>query len=733
VFSLVLRSAQKKRKHVIVKYHAAAGKWYAKAVALKWGHLMSDSPEIHRHPAAQSASRPRKGAGISLIVLHSEPRPAAEALAAYAAPDAQAAPHYYIDTAGTITQLVDEQRAARHSGKANWNKRRRDIDQISIGITLEHTPGSPVPPEQLGALQWLIASRTVAADGVVRWEDELPGLSTADGVLTPANLPPPIAEPTTAGPVVLGEEEAPFDEGTICGGVMADGPVVLGEEDMPGMPGPVVLSEDDPAFGARLRSFLQGETYRQRGAGYHADWSFHQYATKNNLGAPLAPSAVQAKQVSFNGKNYGFQPFARDVLFNEIPKWGEVQSLNSALGGAIPPAGSGVARLVLEAGYAASGGALHDNQAFHQRAVREKLGAPLGSGYSAVINGQKIALQVFSCDTLYTPYNMANEAKTNWGDVRRLSDEPPGPMREGLWAETYKISGATYQAGAPFQQLAGSQKLGTPLTGAYSFDFEGHPFTMQVFACDTLYAAQNGEVKRLSGLPVATPSTTPTTPTPPVEQDRVDDPLSDKRHTFNVLPFASWPLLGQPYGYTKFSIKHRGDFYSQTQGRHSGMDFMVPVGTQLLSIGYGLVVGGGDPKNKQQAPFGGCPPMVVLVRYGNVYAVYGHCSQVLVQRGQFVKPGDVLALSGNFNGAHLHFELRPVPAKLLGNRDPGQAAVNSSIAINPVPFFSSEIQNYFAEQYGRLRGTQYDFCCDAFLNQPDTNFGKPVDTRPCTN
>lgn len=701
---------------------------------------MSDSPEIHQQMAAPSASRPRKGAGIALIVLHSIPLPAAEVLAAYGAPGAQAAPHYYIDAAGAITQLVPEERAARHSGKANWNKRRRDIDAISIGATLEHTPGSPVPPAQLAALQWLIAklgaSYGIAADGVQRWEDALPGLSTADGLLTPANLPPPIAEPSDTGPVVLGDEDEIPDEGTICSGMADEGPIVLGDEDDGQMPGPVVLSDDDPAARAQLFSFLLGETYRQRGEGFRSDWSFHQFASKNNLGAPLALSAVKAKQVSFNGKTYGFQPFARDILFNEIPKWDAVQSLNGALSGTIPPAGSGVARLVLEAGYAASGGALHDNQSFHQRAVRDKLGAPLGSGYSTVINGQKVAVQVFSCDTLYTPYNMANEAQTNWGDVRRLSDEPAGPMREGLWTETYKVSGTAYQPGSPFQQLASSQKLGAPLTGVYSVDLQGNPYTMQVFACDTLYAAQDGQVKRMSGLFTggAIAATQATPPPPPVAQDQVDEPLSDKQHTFHVLPFASQPRLGQPYGYTKFAVTQRDKMYIKTQGRHSGMDFMVPVGTQLLSIGYGLVVGAGDPINdKAHAPFGGCPPLVILVRYGNMYAVYGHCSQIIAKRGQFVKPGDLLGLSGQLNGAHLHFELRPVPKQMLGNRDPGQAGLNSGIAVNPVPFFSPEIQNFFAQQYALLRGTSHDFCCDGFLNQAETHFGAPVDTRACTN
>ena len=219
---------------------------------------MSDASKIDQRPAARSASRPRKAAGIILIVLHSDPRPAAEALAAYTAPSAPRAPHYYIDGAGDLTQLVPEQRAARHSGKANWSKRRRDIDQISIGIALEHTPGAPYLPAQLEALQGLIAraraGHAIDAAGVVRWESELPGISTADGVLVPADLPAPIAPPTVDRVLVLGDEEPIPNEGTICGGVMDAGPLVLSDEAPETMASPLVLSDDgDPAAQARLR------------------------------------------------------------------------------------------------------------------------------------------------------------------------------------------------------------------------------------------------------------------------------------------------------------------------------------------------------------------------------------------------------------------------------------------------------------------------------------------------
>jgi murein DD-endopeptidase MepM/ murein hydrolase activator NlpD len=707
---------------------------------------MSEAPQIQQRAAGRLASRARKAARVALVILHSDPRPAAEALAEYAAPGARSAPHYYIDVAGAITQLVPEERAARHSGKAVWSGRRRDVDQISIGVVLEHTPGSPLPDAQLGALQSLLsgilARQDLSRDAVLRWEPAFGDDTDVDGVLAPANLPPPIAAPSR-GPVVLGEEDT-YESDVICGGITPPGPVVLGDDVSEGGASPIPLGDDtSPDAQARLRSFLQGETYRQRGAGFHGDWAFHQNATRDGLGAPLAPSAPAAKQVSFNGKTYGYQPFARDTLFNEGTNYAAVQSLNSLLGGAIPAAGSGLARLLLEASFSACGADLHDKEAFAQRVVRDKLGPPLASGYSTLIGNQKVALQVFAGDTLYTPVGAPGNpgAPTNWGDVRKLSDEPPGPMREGLWGETYKVCGAAYQTGSAFQQLAASAKIGTPLTGEYAFDFEGHPYRMQVFAYDTLYAAQDGVVKRMSALPAAGAAASPATSSPgastivaPAQSSPAaeDDPVGSQPHMFHVLPFASFPQIGQPYGYTKFAKSHATQFYSQTQGRHSGMDFMVPVGTQLLSIGYGLVVGAGVPSTPD-APFGGCKPFVILVRYGTVYAVYGHCSQVKVQRGQLVRPGDVLGLSGEFNGPHLHFELRPVPANVLGNRDLGQAAVNPSIALNPMPFFSAELNAYFDAQYARLRGTNYDFCCDSFRNQADTHFGQAIDTRPCTN
>ena len=97
---------------------------------------------VVRRPSCSQVIRTGKRAAprtapISLIVLHSDPQPAADSLATWTAPDARNAPHFFVSAIGTTTQLVPETRAAQHSGSAMWQGHEQDIDQISIGITLE--------------------------------------------------------------------------------------------------------------------------------------------------------------------------------------------------------------------------------------------------------------------------------------------------------------------------------------------------------------------------------------------------------------------------------------------------------------------------------------------------------------------------------------------------------------------------------------------------------------------
>ncbi|WP_343519195.1 M23 family metallopeptidase [Sphingomonas sp.] len=87
--------------------------------------------------------------------------------------------------------------------------------------------------------------------------------------------------------------------------------------------------------------------------------------------------------------------------------------------------------------------------------------------------------------------------------------------------------------------------------------------------------------------------------------------------------------------------------------RSDGLKIAVPLDTPVLAAADGTVayVGGDIPS------LGG---LVILQHGGGWTTVYGHAGQLLVQRGQSVKRGQMIALSGDSgtNRAQLHFEMR---------------------------------------------------------------------------
>ena len=91
-----------------------------------------------------------------------------------------------------------------------------------------------------------------------------------------------------------------------------------------------------------------------------------------------------------------------------------------------------------------------------------------------------------------------------------------------------------------------------------------------------------------------------------------------------------------------------------TGERSDGIKIAVPLDTPIVAAADGVVayVGSDIPA------LGG----VIILRHGSTYTtVYGHAGQLLVQRGQSVKKGQMIALSGNSGFAdrpELHFEIR---------------------------------------------------------------------------
>ncbi|MFE1797150.1 peptidoglycan DD-metalloendopeptidase family protein [Streptomyces sp. NPDC059517] len=111
------------------------------------------------------------------------------------------------------------------------------------------------------------------------------------------------------------------------------------------------------------------------------------------------------------------------------------------------------------------------------------------------------------------------------------------------------------------------------------------------------------------------------------------------------------PVTGASIG---TSYKMSGSMWSS--GYHTGVDFVVPTGTALKSVGAGTVVSAG---------WGGAYGNQVVIQLADGhYAQYAHLSSLSVSAGQTVTGGQQVGLSGatgNVTGPHLHFEIRTTP------------------------------------------------------------------------
>jgi hypothetical protein len=80
----------------------------------------------------------------------------------------------------------------------------------------------------------------------------------------------------------------------------------------------------DPAQ-AKVRDALLNATYAAAGQQYRPDWAFHQLARTWNLGAPLG----KTDPITVGGKQYNFQVYATDTLYNIVPNWSDVKRLSA--------------------------------------------------------------------------------------------------------------------------------------------------------------------------------------------------------------------------------------------------------------------------------------------------------------------------------------------------------------------------------------------------------------------
>jgi murein DD-endopeptidase MepM/ murein hydrolase activator NlpD len=104
---------------------------------------------------------------------------------------------------------------------------------------------------------------------------------------------------------------------------------------------------------------------------------------------------------------------------------------------------------------------------------------------------------------------------------------------------------------------------------------------------------------------------------------------------------------------------------------HNGIDFLVNTGTPVYATGDGTVKFAGRK--------GGLGRTIIIDHGFGYTTVYGHLHRIKVKKGQHVKRGDLIALSGNSGrlttGPHLHYEVR-----------------HNGIALNPRNFMLDDIK-----------------------------------------
>lgn len=90
---------------------------------------------------------------------------------------------------------------------------------------------------------------------------------------------------------------------------------------------------------------------------------------------------------------------------------------------------------------------------------------------------------------------------------------------------------------------------------------------------------------------------------------------------------------------------------------HNGVDFAAPEGTPIYASDKGTVI----YAKFGSAPYGGYGNIVVIQHSNSLVTMYAHCSELLVQKGQTVSKGQLIAKvgsTGRSTGNHCHYEIR---------------------------------------------------------------------------
>ncbi len=106
-------------------------------------------------------------------------------------------------------------------------------------------------------------------------------------------------------------------------------------------------------------------------------------------------------------------------------------------------------------------------------------------------------------------------------------------------------------------------------------------------------------------------------------------------------------------GYVTSPYGKRKDPFTGEPAHHNGLDIAAPMGTDVLAAASGKIIKASDTGNG----YGKC---VIIEHYSGFRTLYGHCSELLVSVGDYIRPGELIARvgsTGRSTGPHVHFSV----------------------------------------------------------------------------
>ena len=110
--------------------------------------------------------------------------------------------------------------------------------------------------------------------------------------------------------------------------------------------------------------------------------------------------------------------------------------------------------------------------------------------------------------------------------------------------------------------------------------------------------------------------------------------------------------MGLPIKGGKVTTPYKKAGKMWSKGYHTGVDFAVPTGTDIIAVADGKI---------ENATWGKSYGTQLVQKVEGGWVIYAHLSKALVKPGDKVKKGQHIAESGNTgnsSGPHLHFEMR---------------------------------------------------------------------------